>query len=85
MTEPLSVRTYRSALRMSESEEAVGRMARPKLEDFADLDLAPAQPVEAPAPSPAVRPVDDAAVRAVLERMQEASRVPFADSGGDAA
>jgi len=61
-------------------------LVQPRLEDFAHLDAPPAQPVEAPAPSPAAaRPVDDAAVRAALERMQEASRVAFADFDGDAA
>lgn len=51
--QPLSARAYANAVRMHESDN---RMARPRLEDFAHLDAAPAavrgetHPVEPPAP-----------------------------------
>lgn len=75
----LSQRTFESLMRMHQIDN---RIARPKLEDFAHLDVEPATTSE-PAP-PAAQPTDIGdRVAASLARMQDASRVRFA--GGDAA
>jgi hypothetical protein len=83
MTEqPLSARVYASALRMYESDN---RLARPKPEDYLHLDGVPIVPASPPPAAPAAPAPDEAAVRAALTRMQEASRVTFAPPPQDAA
>lgn len=76
MTDKLSARAYRNAVRMWESDR---RMVKPKPEDFDHLDVMPSRPPAEPKP-PALTVVhggNDEAVRAALTRMQEATRVSF--------
>lgn len=78
MTDKLSARAYRSAVRMWESDP--GRVAKPKPEDYEHLDAAaaPAAPAQPQRPALAAVPTSSpAAVRAAFERMQHASRVQF--------
>jgi hypothetical protein len=89
MTDSLSARAYASAVRMHQNHPT---MTKPKPEDYVHLDVGqPAAPPPEPPPAstPALSVVpgtpDDAAVRAALVRMQEATRTIFAPPPQDAA
>jgi hypothetical protein len=74
---PLSQRAYESAVRMWQTDS---RIARPKPEDYAHLDVAPPSAPASPAPEPPAVAAP-AAVADALARMQAEARIKFAEPG----
>ncbi|MCF6507375.1 hypothetical protein E9549_08135 [Blastococcus sp. MG754426] len=72
---PLSQRAFESALRMAQHDS---RVPRPKLEDFAHLDVVASGESQQAAPPPR-QVADPAAVADVLSRMQAETRIKFTE------